>query len=298
MMMQVDKSSHKLPRINNSIRSFFDQKVSTGRFDNLFKVLTEKAHQYGGGFRCILFVKQRITTHILKHIIESHIELGQHIKSQCLYATSTPATASLSVSKQDSRNALEQFRIGSSNMLIATNVAEEGLDIPEANCVIYFDPMDHAVSYVQGRGRARHADSSFVMLDQRYDRPGSLLAQQEAEQHNVASNYVPRHSASDQEADLVAQKNRERSGSKHLLDPSVDTSVANLNIYCKKTKVVLQENTSKTKGSANSWRCILTYQSVTRTVTGSKIESSKKMAKRVAALELLRAIKASIDKSL
>lgn len=292
-MMQVDKSSHTLPYVTTSIKSFFDRTVSKGRFDNLYKVLTEKTNQYGGAFRCILFVKQRITTHILKHIIESHNGLGKRIKAQCIYATSTPATASLSLSKQDSQNALEQFRIGSSNMLIATNVAEEGLDIPEANCVIYFDPMDHAVSYVQGRGRARHAESSFVMLDQRPDRPASMLAQQEAEQHNVAANYVPRHTASNQEANIVAQKSRERSGAKYLLDPSVDNSVANLNIYCKKTKVVLQETTYKTKGSANSWRCILTYQSVTTTASGSGTESSKKMAKRVAALGLLRAIKTS-----
>ena len=296
LMMQIDKSTDKLTApIANSIQSFFDsQQVSLGRFDNLFNVLHEKIQQYGKDFRCILFVKQRITTHILKHVIKTHSDLGQHIKAECIYATSTPATASLSVSKQESKKALKQFGTGSSNMLIGTNVIEEGMDIPEANCVIYFDPMDHAVSYVQGRGRARQAQSSFIMLDERADRPASLLALQEAEQHKVASSFKPENFKKDGEEEVSSQKQRELSGSKHLLEPSVDTSIANLNIYCKKTKVVLDEKISKA-GSTNLWSCNLVYQSFTRNVSGTGTAVSNKEAKRVAAVELLRALKVSTD---
>ena len=242
-------------------------------------------------------MKQRVTTHILKHAIESHNELGRYVKAQCIYATNSPATASLSVSKQESKNALRYFGTGSANMLIATNVAEEGLDIPEANCVIYFDPMDHAVSYVQGRGRARHAESSFVMLDERADRPASLLAKQEAEQHNVASSFVPENFTSNRKANEESQKSRERSGASYLLNPSEDNSIGNLNVYCKKTKVVLEENAKKTKGSTNAWSCSLVYQSVTRTVTGRGVAASKKGAKRDAAVDLLKEIQISIENS-
>lgn len=296
LMMQIDKSADKLPDpIAPSIRSFFDsQQVSLGRFDNLFSVLREKIEQYDKDFRCILFVKQRIKTHILKHVIETHSDLSQHIKAECIYATSTPATASLSVSKQDSEKAFKRFGTGSSNMLIGTNVVEEGMDVPEANCVIYFDPMDHAVSYVQGRGRARQAQSSFIMLDQREDRPASLLAEQESEQHKVASSFKPENFKRYREEEVSSQKQRELSGAKHLLEPSVDTSVANLNTYCKKTKVVLDEKISNA-ASTNMWSCKLVYKSLTRNVSGAGTAVSKKVAKRVAAVELLRALKVSTD---
>ena len=109
--------------------------------------------------------------------------------------------------------------------------------------------MDHAVSYVQGRGRARHAKSSFVMLDEGADRPASLLTKQEAEQHNVASSFVPENSTTNTKAIEKSQKSRERSAESYLLKPSEDHSVANLNIDCKKTKVVLEKNLTKTKGS-------------------------------------------------
>jgi superfamily II DNA or RNA helicase len=52
---------------------------------------------------------------------------------------------------------LRAFADGTVNLLITTVVAEEGMDVPAANCVLRFDPMLNAVSLVQGRGRARHA---------------------------------------------------------------------------------------------------------------------------------------------
>jgi len=100
--------------------------------------------------------------------------------------------------------------------------------------------MNTAVSYVQGRGRARQANSSFVMLDQRHDRPAALLAQQEEEQHRIASTFVP-EKGSNPVAAITAQQNRER-GCAAVLDGVNDiTALAKLNLYCKKTKVLCDE---------------------------------------------------------
>lgn len=54
-----------------------------------------------------------------------------------------------------------------------------GIDIAAANCVIRFNSMNHVVSLVQGRGRARQEHSSFVVLEERKDR--SMLKLSEAE---------------------------------------------------------------------------------------------------------------------
>lgn len=55
-------------------------------------------------------------------------------------------------------------KTGSTNLLIATTVAEEGLDISACNYVIRFDLFAHHVGYLQSKGRARHRNSVFIVL--------------------------------------------------------------------------------------------------------------------------------------
>ena len=155
------------------------------RFEHLKDALLyelEKLSKLHGSFRGIVFVQQRIMTHILEHLIQNDGDLASKLTPACIYATTSPATPSFRVSAADSKARLAEFANGRINLLIATVVAEEGMDVPAANCVIRFDPMINAVSFVQGRGRARQADSSFVVLSERQDRPTSTLAAVEAQQ--------------------------------------------------------------------------------------------------------------------
>ncbi|KAH7890033.1 P-loop containing nucleoside triphosphate hydrolase protein [Phlebopus sp. FC_14] len=71
------------------------------------------------------------------------------------------------VRQQDTVRAFKKsFEDGGLNLLIATSVAEEGLDFPACDLVIRFDPLHHMVGYVQSRGRARTKSSTFVIMVQ------------------------------------------------------------------------------------------------------------------------------------
>ena len=59
---------------------------------------------------------------------------------------------------------LDPFRIGSCNLVVATSVLEEGIDISSCNLVICFDRPPNLKSFVQRRGRARDRKSNFVMM--------------------------------------------------------------------------------------------------------------------------------------
>ena len=60
---------------------------------------------------------------------------------------------------------LEEFKKGTYNVLIATSVAEEGLDIAECDLVIFFDIIPSAVRSIQRRGRTgRKKEGKVIFL--------------------------------------------------------------------------------------------------------------------------------------
>lgn len=82
------------------------------------------------------------------------------------------------------------FRTGHINLMIATSVAEEGMDIAAANCVIRFDAVQHTVSLVQSRGRAREAESSFVVMQDNHSVTMDHLVQAERLQGDVIKTLI------------------------------------------------------------------------------------------------------------
>ncbi|KAG7269208.1 hypothetical protein CRUP_013210 [Coryphaenoides rupestris] len=59
---------------------------------------------------------------------------------------------------------LRKFRAHETNLLIATSIVEEGVDIPKCNLVVRFDLPSEYRSYVQSKGRARAPVSNYIML--------------------------------------------------------------------------------------------------------------------------------------
>lgn len=68
------------------------------------------------------------------------------------------------MSNAELKKVIDRFKQGTSNVLIATSVIEEGLDVTQCNLVIRMNELLNVKSFVQMRGRARTACSKFIFL--------------------------------------------------------------------------------------------------------------------------------------
>ncbi|MED6180828.1 endoribonuclease Dicer [Stylosanthes scabra] len=69
-----------------------------------------------------------------------------------------------SMSRKTMNIIVEKFRSGELNLLVATKVGEEGLDIQTCCLVIRFDLPETVASFIQSRGRARMPQSEYAFL--------------------------------------------------------------------------------------------------------------------------------------
>ena len=135
----------------------------------LLDILSEEAQE---DLRSIVFVEQRAMVLALAQLLRCS-ELSGRYKIGTFVGTSTfSGRATSLVDPFDARSQaqeLKEFRDGSKNLMIATNVLEEGIDIPACNRVICFDLPKSLISFVQRRGRARQADSCYMLFAPRND---------------------------------------------------------------------------------------------------------------------------------
>ena len=68
------------------------------------------------------------------------------------------------ISQQDRETNLNQFRSGSKRILIATDVAARGIDIPDVELVIQLTPPDQPEQYIHRSGRTGRAGKSGVNI--------------------------------------------------------------------------------------------------------------------------------------
>ena len=69
------------------------------------------------------------------------------------------------MSQKEQKAVLDDFRNGKFNVLVATSIAEQGLDIPEVDTVVFYEPIPSAIRQIQRRGRTgRHAEGKVIVL--------------------------------------------------------------------------------------------------------------------------------------
>lgn len=69
------------------------------------------------------------------------------------------------LSQKEQKEVLDEFRGGLFNVMVATSVGEQGLDIPQVDLVVFYEPIPSAIRHIQRRGRTgRHEKGRVIVL--------------------------------------------------------------------------------------------------------------------------------------
>lgn len=117
----------------------------------------------------LIFVRQRIAAYLLSEwlsaVKDNHPNLNFLSPSYIIgHGKNISGIKSILMGLQKQEEVLQKFRTKAYNLVVATSVVEEGMDIPKCNLVIRFDPPENFRAYVQSKGRARVNDSSYILM--------------------------------------------------------------------------------------------------------------------------------------
>lgn len=138
-------------------RTLYEQKTEHPKLNKLQELVTEELakDKYA---KLIIFTQYRDTTIIINETLKKI----QNCVPAIFVGQTKKGNTGLSQKKQI--ELIEQFRDGLYNVLIATSVAEEGLDIPCVDAVIFYEPVPSAIRHIQRRGRTGRQEKGKVII--------------------------------------------------------------------------------------------------------------------------------------
>jgi len=140
------------------------------------------------GERVIVFTESRDTAEALTDF------LGEHFQTR-KFVGQGDKEGSDGMTQNEQQETLDEFRAGEFEVLVSTSVAEEGLDVPEVDLVLFYEPVPTAIRSIQRKGRTGRQTEGRVMV---------LLAE---DTRDEAYFWKSRHEESRMEDELETLKN-------------------------------------------------------------------------------------------
>jgi len=134
------------------------------RLEKLHEILQEIQREFtlksGPGakdFRGIVFVKTRQSVREILDRIRGDALLSAFFRPE-------PFVGQVCMTIGEQQEATLRFRSGECNLLVATSVAEEGLDFPACNVVVRYSSASSHTALIQSRGRVRAEHGTMFVL--------------------------------------------------------------------------------------------------------------------------------------
>lgn len=144
--------------------------------------------------RALVFVQRRYTAkciyHILKNVGQKSVNFPIRPDFMVGNNNTIPESIENILENQWNRRVLENFKKNETNLIVASSVLEEGIDLQMCNLVISYDMPTSFRSYVQSKGRARVRDSSYVIFSSLEKYNGLLVKLREYHEIDLRLKHV------------------------------------------------------------------------------------------------------------
>ncbi len=145
------------PRVRDAMRMAREYDELHPKFRRA-RILIAETLGIKGGSRVLVFTESRDTAEQLTAF------LGDHFSTE-RFVGQGDREHSDGMSQREQRETIQAFRDGEFEVLVSTSVAEEGLDVPEVDLVLFFEPVSTAIRSIQRKGRTgRQAPGRVVVL--------------------------------------------------------------------------------------------------------------------------------------
>ncbi|XP_022987458.1 endoribonuclease Dicer homolog 2 isoform X1 [Cucurbita maxima] len=142
--------------------------------------------------RCLVFVERIVTAVALQTLLS--VLLPKHTCWKAKYIAGRNSGLQTQTKKKQNE-IVEEFRCGKVNIIVATSILEEGLDIQSCNLVIRFDPSSTVSSFIQSRGRARMQNSDYILMVKSGDSATLSRLQRYLDSGEIMRNESLRHAS-------------------------------------------------------------------------------------------------------
>ncbi|MBS1266116.1 MAG: 3'-flap repair endonuclease Xpf [Candidatus Woesearchaeota archaeon] len=137
--------------------SLFEKGIEHPKLSKLREILDKKLKN-NQNIKLIIFTQYRDSAVKIKE----EVDTVNGVKSHLFTGQQKKRNTGMSQKKQ--KQVLEDFKAREYNILIATQIAEEGLDIPKVDSVIFYEPIPSAIRFIQRKGRTGRQEEGEVIV--------------------------------------------------------------------------------------------------------------------------------------
>ncbi|XP_057825628.2 endoribonuclease Dicer homolog 3a [Cryptomeria japonica] len=157
---ELPSDVNELFKTPEGIRNTVEGGILSHKVEQLVQILIEKSGEDPKKVCCIVFVERVIAAAVISSLLQQ-IDCLKCLKIDFLSSVTS------TFGSKTQQKALENFSSEKVQVLVSTDVIEEGIDVKNCNCVIRFDLPVNMRSYIQSRGRARQENSEYILFLQR-----------------------------------------------------------------------------------------------------------------------------------